>query len=519
MYKNIVISLLFAFILWMPTTGAGNKVHIKTNAIEDIIELKDFKKLLRTKTNVLVLFTINVKQTAEHIKIFKEVSAEVRGTGSMVIIDCAEKKKLCKKLKVAPDPVVLKHFKDGEYHKDYDRQISLNSMVNFMRDPTGDLPWEEDPLGKDVLHFPDYLAFMKHLKRNLKPLLIMLYVPWCGFCKRLRPEFSKAATELKPEGYVLGAMDVERKENTLARKVFNLTGFPTLIYFENGQLKQHYEGENNKEAIVAFMHDPASVPLKQNKEFDWSSDTNSEIVHLTRQGFEPALKDEKSVLVMFYAPWCGHCKRLKPEYEKAAVEMKNKKIPGILAALDVTKETSIAEQFKVKGYPTLKYFVNAQYKYDVHMREAEKLVEFMKDPKEPPPPPPPETPWEEEEDTNVLFLSDQTFNSTLKRKKHALVMFYAPWCGHCKNTRPEFNAAANAMREESRIVFAAVDCTRDTNVCSNQGVRGYPTLKYFSYLKVKLDYHGGRKREDFIAFLKNVSESSKSSQKQIHEEL
>lgn len=75
------------------------------------------------------------------------------------------------------------------------------------------------------------------------------------------------------------------------------------------------------------------------------------------------------------------------------------------------------------------------------------------------------------------------------------------------------------MREESRIVFAAVDCTRDTNVCSSQGVRGYPTLKYFSYLKVKVDYHGGRKREDFIAFLKNVSESSKSSQKQIHEEL
>uniref|UniRef100_A0A1B0A605 Thioredoxin domain-containing protein n=1 Tax=Glossina pallidipes TaxID=7398 RepID=A0A1B0A605_GLOPL len=90
------------------------------------------------------------------------------------------------------------------------------------------------------------------------------------------------------------------------------------------------------------------------------------------------------------------------------------------------RTSSIAEQFKVKGYPTLKCFVHAQYKYDVHMREAEKLVEFMKDTKEPPSSPPPETAWEEEEDTNVLFLSDQTFNSTLKRKKHALDAFYAP---------------------------------------------------------------------------------------------
>lgn len=50
------------------------------------------------------------------------------------------------------------------------------------------------------------------------------------------------------------------------------------------------------------MRDPTSVIIKKPTELDWSADTNSEIVHLTKQGFEPALKDEKSVLVMFYAP-------------------------------------------------------------------------------------------------------------------------------------------------------------------------------------------------------------------------
>jgi len=62
---------------------------------------------------------------------------------------------MCKKLKVNPEPTVLRHYKDGEFHKDYDRQLSVQSLVSFMRDPTGDIPWEEDSSANDVLHVPD----------------------------------------------------------------------------------------------------------------------------------------------------------------------------------------------------------------------------------------------------------------------------------------------------------------------------------------------------------------------------
>ncbi len=54
-----------------------------------------------------------------------------------------------------------------------------------------------------------------------------------------------------------------------------------------------------------------------------------------------------------------------------------------------------------------------------------RTVEFMKDPKEPPPPPPPEKPWSEEP-SDVVHLNEENFKSTLKKTKHALVMFYAP---------------------------------------------------------------------------------------------
>ena len=59
------------------------------------------------------------------------------GIATLAIINCGKAKKVCKKLKSSPNPRELKHFKDGEYHKDYDRQDTAKSMINFLRDPTG----------------------------------------------------------------------------------------------------------------------------------------------------------------------------------------------------------------------------------------------------------------------------------------------------------------------------------------------------------------------------------------------
>lgn len=53
---------------------------------------------------------------------------------------------------------------------------------------------------------------------------------------------------------------------------------------------------------------------------------------------------------------------------------------------------------------------------------------------------------------------------------------------------------------------AAVDCTKHREVCSANDVQGYPTIKYFSYYKTKLEYNGGRLAEDFIKYLKRKSE-------------
>lgn len=65
-------------------------------------------------------------------------------------------------------------------------------------------------------------------------------------------------------------------------------------------------------------------------------------------------------------------------------------------------------------------------------------------------------------------------------------------CGHCKKAKPEYEAAAEAFKDDPRIELAAVDCTKHNPVCSAYSVKGFPTFKYFSYLKTVRDYDGGR---------------------------
>ncbi|XP_054712217.1 protein disulfide-isomerase A5-like [Uloborus diversus] len=471
------------------------------NLIEDVIDAKELKKLCRTKNNVLILFTKGTKESSELLNIFSKAAEEIKGQATLAIVDCSgEAKKLCRKLKISPEPHILKHYKDGDFHKDYDRKHTVQSMVNFLKDPSGDLPWEEDDRGKDVLHISDANILGRLLHREKMPIMVMFYAPWCGFCKRLKPEYEAAAAELKSQS-ILAAMDVNKPENAVVRQHFNITGFPTLLYFEAGQLKHKYDGENNKESIINFMKNPENQPEKP-KEVEWS-DTPSDVVHLTDDSFASVMEAESSVLVMFYAPWCGHCKKMKPEYTAAAASLKDQNIPGVLAAVDATKEKTLGERFKINGYPTVKYFVNGEFKFDVSLRTADKILEFMKDPKEPPPPPPPEVPWSEEL-SNVVHLTEEDFKPFLKRKKHVLLLFYAPWCGHCKKAKPEFQAAAEYFKDDPKVEFAALDCTAHSSVCSAYEVKGYPTIKYFSYYKVEKPYEGGRIEKDFVEYMKSA---------------
>ncbi|CAM9432206.1 unnamed protein product [Lampetra planeri] len=472
---------------------------------------KELRKIIRTRNNVLVLYHQGESGLDKKLKLLSDVGQAVRGSGTVAWVDCgnSEGRKLCKKMKVESGGTSkLMHYKDGEFHVEYDRAETFKSLVAFMFDPTGDPLWEEEPDAKDVVHVHSDKEFRLLLKKEERPILMMFYAPWCGVCKRMKPVFQEAATMAK-KTYVLAGMNVHPAEFDGIKSDFNVTGYPTFCYFEKGKFRFNYQsyGAQAKD-IIEWLKNPES-PKPTVPEVAWS-ETDSAVFHLTDEDFQDFVDKHPNVLVMFYAPWCGHCKKLKPDYDEAAkILNEEENSPGVLAAVDATIHRALAERFSIKGFPTTKFFQDGEEKYTVSdLRSKDKILSWIRDPQ---PPPPPEVPWDEQEN-DVAHLSVATFRDFLKKKRHALLMFYAPWCFHCKQAKPHFTAAAAQLKDDHKVALAAVDCTKQDNneLCSQEGVRGYPTMNHYTYGKFVGPYTGGRQEADFINFLLSLRGKSHS---------
>jgi len=108
-----------------------------------------------------------------------------------------------------------------------------------------------------------------------------------------------------------------------------------------------------------------------------------------------------------------------------------------------------------------------------------------------------------ESDEGVLVLTTANFEETIKNTDYALVMFYAPWCGHCKSLKPEYVKAAAEFAKDANIMLAKVDATVEPELAKTFGVRGYPTMKWFKKNPENaMEYGGGRTHPDIVSWIK-----------------
>lgn len=234
---------------------------------------------------------------------------------------------------------------------------------------------------------------------------VEFYAPWCGFCKKLKPDYEAlAASYAGDDTTLIASVDCTKYKALCTR--FEVTGYPTLKLFTGRDAEPiKHAGARSLDGFKAWIaanRDGAAAPAQPAETAPTgvaarrarraaaaasaaasaaaaAEPVASSVVELTDDNFDAHVDGKRSVFVKFYAPWCGHCKKMGPAYEDLARALDDR--PDILVGhVDCTQNKDLCADFEVRGYPTLKLFHTSPGDADIEQTEfsGDRSAEFMK---------------------------------------------------------------------------------------------------------------------------------------------
>lgn len=173
--------------------------------------------------------------------------------------------------------------------------------------------------------------------------------------------------------------------------MFGVTEFPRVVVQKKGGDKKSfvYGGEDgeeiSKDNILAYIKDieDGKIKAKLKSEPNPEEPQTDPVKVITGNNLESLVfTEDKDVLLEIYAPWCGHCKTLEPEYLKVGKKVQKDGFEDILtiAKMDGTQNDSPVDDISWSGFPTLYYVkagVKTAMKYD-GARDAKGIWKWIK---------------------------------------------------------------------------------------------------------------------------------------------
>ncbi|KAI7884214.1 disulfide isomerase [Lichtheimia hyalospora FSU 10163] len=223
---------------------------------------------------------------------------------------------------------------------------------------------------------------------------------------------------------------------------------------------------------------------------------------LNDKNFDKVVDGSRPALVEFYAPWCGHCKKLAPTYAELGEAFATVQDRVVIAKVNADEQRDLGARFGIQGFPTLKWFPKGVTTPDGIEdyrggRDLDSLSKFVHEKSG-------VRPRVKSHKSDVVVLDSQNFNSIVKDPKtNVLVEFYAPWCGHCKNLAPIYEKVATAFANEPNCKVAKIDADSERAIGTEYEISGFPTIKFFAAGEDKepVAYEGPRSEAGFIEYL------------------
>ncbi|MFC1921128.1 thioredoxin domain-containing protein [Chloroflexota bacterium] len=212
----------------------------------------------------------------------------------------------------------------------------------------------KDPSANNIQNIPVNERINAVLEKE-ESVFILFYTDWCGFCKKQKPMLDMMEPEYSGD---ITFLRVNADENRQAMQEFGVTGFPTMFLITGtdsagGFVQQKFTGFTDEAKLRASFSQSITgegcQPGGVDNVIKDPSTNNVQNVPINTR-INESLETSEAVFVLFYADWCGFCKKEKP-----VIDALEQQYSGKISFLRLNNEIE-AEAFKeygVTGFPTM----------------------------------------------------------------------------------------------------------------------------------------------------------------------